>query len=54
VNVWKVADAAQGTLPFVMPFLLADADSECVEELRKASQHNMALSESGLEEYRKL
>jgi structural maintenance of chromosome 1 len=55
VNVRKAADAAQGMLPFVVILLLSDCvDFGRVEESRKASQHNMALSESSLEEYRKL
>ena len=51
-NVRRAADAAQGTLSFLGR--LYSADFAGIEESRKASQHNMALSEESLEEYRKL
>lgn len=59
-SVRKAADAAQGTfIIIILPetnfgVLTSPARLSYIEESRKASQHNLALSEASLEEYRKL
>lgn len=52
-SVRKAADAAQGNTSSSCDAMLR-AQPIFSEEQRKASQHNMALSEESLEEYRKL